>query len=187
MRREHTSTKFDWYFWSRGATRRWTSPRNRTCHFSVPVGYVRFMRITHLLVVIIGNIPFGKSSFPLAILSLEYNQSYASHRTILLTWTKMNRIMMHACWSRHSSHQTWSWVLLRGYRYYIRIRSIALRKWHKILHNRLNNITLYFHNMIYRNSVTYREQRSHSIVGSLASWTWTRTSTTILGKTSSSF
>ena len=125
-----TSTKFDWYFWSRGATRRWTSPRNRTCHFSVPMGYVRFTRITHLLVVIIGNIPFGKSSFPLAILSLEYNQSYASHRTILLTWTKMNRIMMHACWSRHSSYQTWSRVLLRGYRYYIRIRSIALRKWY---------------------------------------------------------
>lgn len=35
-----TSTKLDWYFWSRGATSRWTSPRKRTWHLLVN-GYRR--------------------------------------------------------------------------------------------------------------------------------------------------
>lgn len=68
-----TSTKFDWYFWSRGATSRCTSPLKRTYipHHGVSDTFPRARaerETADLLVVIIRDVPFGEAGLALAVL-----------------------------------------------------------------------------------------------------------------------
>lgn len=88
-----TSTKFDWCFWSRGATSLCTSPRSLTLVHSQRHGSSQWC-ISYLLVVVVRNIPLRQPCLPLTVLSAYHLSTWSFMLKSAPACTRMNLIMV---------------------------------------------------------------------------------------------